>query len=323
MSHDIPRRQAGLTTFPDDTRYLAREALQVSGANWRVIEKHAGYTDTDRESPVGGDSRWTVDEDFKALIREDTGKRLGFVGSGYGVLQNDVAFDFLDPFIENGTARIDKAGCLDGGKRVILEAVVLDPETGLVRTNDVGHRDAIEERLIMWNSHDGGSSVTTGILPYRRICTNGLMVIDRKHQSVVRMRHTGSLEARVKQFQQFLLDAEHKFGGLIEVFRGMSQKTMTMEQFEQYAKTVLGWKDEDEHKIQEPRALSDLRVLFARGPGVGEFEGTRGTVWAGYNAFTRWIDHERGKEEKRYEASRFGSGVPIRNRAFAAAAMST
>ena len=45
---------------------------------------------------------------------------------------------------------------------------------------------------------------------------------------------------------------------------------------------------------------------------------SKGTLWAGYNALTEWVDHYRGYggQEGRLDTSWFGEGTVVRNKAF-------
>ena len=50
-----------------------------------------------------------------------------------------------------------------------------------------------------------------------------------------------------------------------------------------------------------------------------DIEGVRGTVWAGYNAVTEFVDHYRSTSARRLEQSWYGEGSSLRSRAFAEA----
>jgi len=321
LRRDIQRHnQAGnFITFPDDRIVTVDEALRESGSNWRVTEQMVGYSTIPYDAEgQGHDHRWSIAPKHKALIREDTGDMLGMVGVGYGVLQNEPAFDFLRPFVESGRARIIKAGYTGQGERVVIEAVVLDADGQVQRVPvDASGRDTIENRLISYNSHDGGSSVTVGLAPYRLICINGLMVLVPEYSAIMKMRHTSTLEKRVKRFQEFLLKADASFGNLMETYRVMAKTRMSLQDFEVYAKQTLGWNEKkaEESKLEEPRAMNTLRRLFQNGRGQ-ELPTGNGTLFGAFNAFTEWVEHERGQDENRYEASNFGAGAQVRNVAF-------
>jgi phage/plasmid-like protein (TIGR03299 family) len=314
-------RGGNFTRFDDNEIVSVEEALVRSGCNWDVEERVVGFSTADFNAKGLQDHHWSTAPKHKALIRQDTGAMLGLVGKGYGVLNNSKAFDFLSPWIQEGKARIRKAGFTGDGQRVVLEALILDSNGQPQRVPvDAEGRDTVENRLIVYNSHDGGSSVTAGLAPYRLICSNGMMILVPEFSAIVKMRHTSSLEMRLAKFQRFLTDADRSFDELLNVFRVMADKRMSMEQFETYAKQVLNWTDAKaaESKLDEPRAMDKLRSLFVNGKG-SKMSTANFTTFGAYNAFTAWLSHERGKDSTRYEMSNFGSGPKVRTDAFKAA----
>ena len=75
----------------------ASDAINLAGLNWKVLEQQVYNNDSfgNNYQSIAG---------YKAITREDNGKVLSIMTDNYHPLQNEKAFSFFDPFIENGLA---------------------------------------------------------------------------------------------------------------------------------------------------------------------------------------------------------------------------
>ena len=69
----------------------------------------------------------------RAIIRKDTERILGVVGSRYQPLQNRSAFSFFDGVFGDDKARYESAGVLGDGERVWMRPALSDQEAELDR----------------------------------------------------------------------------------------------------------------------------------------------------------------------------------------------
>jgi hypothetical protein len=100
------------------------------------------------------------------IVRDPVGEEpdevaLGFVRSGYEPLQNDEAFAFFAPFIEDHWAQFHTAGALHRGERVWVLARLRGDIL-------IGGTDIVQKFLLLSNSHHGsGASVDRASLAGR------------------------------------------------------------------------------------------------------------------------------------------------------------
>lgn len=88
----------------------SRDALELAGLNWQVIQKELLTLDGIR---VPG---------FKANIRDTDSQVLGVVTDRYKVVQNEDAFAFTDALLGEGVT-YETAGSLQNGRRTWILAI--------------------------------------------------------------------------------------------------------------------------------------------------------------------------------------------------------
>lgn len=108
-----------------------------------------------------------------ATVRDDNDITLGVVGSGYGVVQNAKAFEFID-IITSGRLGgdapiIETAGVLGVGERMYVTARM--PHNIQIGGNN---KDVVEDYILFTNTHDGSGAVTVLFTPIRVVCENTL-----------------------------------------------------------------------------------------------------------------------------------------------------
>ena len=85
----------------------SREALELAGLDWQVIQRPIATTDG---QAISG---------FKANIRNTDSRVLGVVTDRYKVVQNEDAFAFTDQLLGEGVT-YETAGSLQNGRRTWL-----------------------------------------------------------------------------------------------------------------------------------------------------------------------------------------------------------
>jgi len=131
------------------------EALKLSGLDWKVKAVPFFYG-------AGNKLTLTKDEELQALVREDTGKRLGAATRKYKIIQNEDGFAFVDSLLNMG-AKVSTAGSFEEGKLVWILAelppyMLLDDEIG--------------QYLYFANGFSGKRSLKCGVTDVRIICRN-------------------------------------------------------------------------------------------------------------------------------------------------------
>ncbi len=279
----------------------AHQAIMAAGLNWKV-EKRPLFT------PRRSASDLVEVPSFSAVVRKDNKRVLGVVGKTWQPLQNRDAFEFFDPFVSAGAASYHTAGSLKDGQYVwVLAKLDADPLK-------VAKDDYVERYLLLSNSHDGKAAVNVRFTPVRVVCWNTLSMAESDDASpFLRIRHAGNLRETLERVQQ-VVDITHRtFAATLEQYRYLARHQV--QNIEKYLLDVLQVPHDTE---KPPRALDNIIELFESGRGQDN-KAVRGTLWAGYNAVTEWVDHERGREGTRLLAAWYGEGRRVKQRALAVA----
>lgn len=257
-----------------------------------------------------------------ATYRADNSQPLGLVGETYEIVQNIDAFKFFDNAIGFGKARWDKAGILNGGRKIYLSAK-LPVET---RVGD----DLIDNYLVFSNSHDGKSSVNIMFTPIRVICTNMLNSALKSADSYIRIRHTESVREQLERGAYILNTAIKQAKTAEEFYNSLTKIKMSDEEVMKYlANLQLTDKEQaalmafDNVNGYKKLILKDYRTMEVVGissrkanqiantfeyylDGIGQKE-IAGTAWGAYNAVTGFYCNVANLEgEKRVSSLLYG-----------------
>lgn len=294
------------------------EALEAAGLTWRVEERPI-FDELGHE--IGG---------WKRLVRETDG-RVYHVGSdGYQVLQNRDLFGWMQPLVDDGSVVLEAAGSLSGGKRQWVLAKI----RGLDDQQIDSARDRVRAYLMISNGH-GGIAVRTDFTPIRVVCRNTLRAATRDDRERSkyhrRIQHNAGMHSALEQARDELDFATGTFRETGNIWRKSAEIELSPDQRRAYFAAVVAPKiaepDKRDHPTWEdvgPRVGAALEAAHVA--QVAEFERPN-SLWAAANAVTRYLDHERTVvgakglaveqvQYKRLGGSVFGSGAPMRRRAF-------
>lgn len=252
--------------------------------------------------------------DNKAIVRKTDQSVLGVASNRYTPLQNRSAFNFFDKFIQEKIVELETAGSLKGGRKVWILARIKGVSA------DVVTGDRIDAYLLLSTAHDGTGAVIVQFTPIRVVCANTMGEADRRAESgqdkSVSIRHNSKVEQNLKEVQNVIDVARRDFNLTIEAYRRLAQFNVGIGGLEKYVREVFEVPlDEKGRPGKLPRAFGFIEESFNQGPGA-EMKGVEGTFWGAYNAITDWVDHDRGRtDDSRQDASWFGLGKTLRNRA--------
>lgn len=188
---DASSRHRGVTVKVEGDKLLTvAEALVQGGLDWDVEARKCKSDDAD-EIPATG---------YRQVVRvntdKDTGEKtfltLGMVKGRYRLLPQTKAFSFFDTVTFDGAATVKAVGHNDYGR--VVWAVAERPQSV-----ELFPGVEVREHLILYTSHDGASAVRVMFAPHR--VDTGTMVgvgFGRKFKSEVRIRHTKSMDERLK-----------------------------------------------------------------------------------------------------------------------------
>lgn len=155
----------------------AREAMIELGMDHQFVDAAIGYTLPD--------GTFIEDPKRKAILREPTQAdpnwaTMGVVSTDYSYLQNLEIADGVDLIAKQTGWALTSVGSLNNGGSVYA-------------TLDAGSRsvfgDPYQQVFLVSDGKASGRSLKVSVIPYRLICTNGLMAVDSSSLVSVKIRH--------------------------------------------------------------------------------------------------------------------------------------
>jgi len=258
--------------------------LRASGLDYSVEKRIITTTDT---------SGNTLIVPGKAVV-SDTGIVKGVVGDKYQILQNMDAFDVAD-HISNDIQFV-KAGETCGGMVYIIAK--------LHEVSVLG--DIFTPHLIFQNSHNGLYSLKVAICPLRMICQNQFEMSFRKTSNTISIRHTSSMDSRIKTAQKVLSNVNKYMEELTEE----SEKYAGIKLSDKEIKKILNEffpVTEDMTDLEKSRVAQNISCFMAAYK-ADDNRNFRGTGWGMINAYSDFITHKEpirntaNKDESRFVA---------------------
>jgi len=280
------------------------EAIKAAGLDWRVGFESLYRTTTDEHgNAIVGEEATT-----RSVIRLSDGKSLGEVGQQYKLLQNEKAFGWFAPFVDNGLATIESAGALMGGSRVWVLAKLC--KNDLV----VGKDDKVEKYILLSHSHDGTLAVRAGLTPIRVVCNNTLTMAHNQAKGLVKIRHSGDMAEKLKVAREAIELADGAFEKVGELYNFLANKPVRNEaQLRSYLDRVYG------ANVSKSRRANQVVELFEGGVGQ-DLRSAKHTWWGAFNAVTLRETHMAGRSaENRAKSNAWGNGRKLINSALKSA----
>lgn len=282
--------------------FTSEECLEQNVLNWEV-EKQPIY--------LGDGSKV---EDYFATVRKDTGKTLGVVQSRYEVWQNRQAFSFLDSFAQDNVIRYESAMALREGRRVVLLARM--PSVDQVTAKDVSLR-----YLLCSTSHDGSLAITLQPTSVRVVCANTLAIAMKDGQYRVQVKHTASMEDRLKEARFYLSQFDKAFTQYNDKAKILASVGFDPKQAKEFMETLFpNPKDSatDRVKNNHAKKIQQLRDCYQVEKGL--VPELKNTWWCLFNSVTRYVDHvltgkggnDREREENRFLNVMEGNGMDLK-----------
>lgn len=309
---DVPWHGSG--EYVGEENVDAKTAIKKAGLDWLVKTKPGKVELGGKEIDI---------PTHKVLYRDTDEKFLACLGRKYVPFQNHEGFEFLDALVDEGEMRYHTAGSLRDGKRIWI----LGKIKGALQ---VVPQDIIDKYVMLWNSHDGSSSIR--ILPtgIRVVCANtARLALTEGAKEGVRIRHGQNVKKKIELAKEALGLAHNKFEEFGEFAKFLVGKNMDKAKWDEFAEHMFPNPPGPLYYMTpegKPGQNRNLRAVKNRGRLLKLFEGGRGqdipgvsgTFWAAYNAVTEYANYQRttrGGQEVRFESSLFGSGADFIDRA--------
>ncbi len=286
----------------------AGEMIKAAGLDWEVkLFPARGAQKINRK---GEFSRYEVIRLPRPKTSEE-GVLLGVVSRRYRPLQNAEAFEFFDAIVGEKRAYFETAGALGQGERVWVMARMPEPMQ-IVRGDDCW------KYFLLSNTHSGEGSVIVKFTAERVVCQNTLILALQDGQKAYRVRHSKIMQFRLGELGRFLAITQEMFMRAATLFQRLAGVQVTEARLLEYLEAVFPKTENQKKEGKEAPKWIHVRNLFETVPDL-QLPGVKGTLWAAYNAITRFEDYKQPPQEEeanqRLERVWFGSGADLKLKA--------
>lgn len=191
----------------------SREALEIAGLNWKVIQKELKTEDG------------KAVEGFKANVRDMDEQVLGVVTNRYKVVQNEEAFAFTDELLGRGVT-YETAGSIQNGRRTWILARL--PQRYII------NGDEIIPYLVFMNSHDGAGAMKAAMTPIRVVCQNTLNLALTTAKRSWSANHVGDIRGKLEDARMTLFFADCYMAELGKAIDALNHKKLSDHQIYEY-----------------------------------------------------------------------------------------
>lgn len=294
-----------------------KEAIKVAGLDWKVIKVPLAVPDLESvPSEADAAVQIAIPQQVRGkraigrwgVFRDSDWRFIGDVGKRYTILQNEKAFAWFQPWLDQGIVKFETAGSLYNGAVVwVLGRVQQDDD-------EIIPGDTIKRYILLSTSHDGSQATYAGFSGIRTVCANTLQLAQTSANSkLLRCRHTKSQEQTLALIRDTMTLATQEFEATAEQYRLLARTTIKKDDLVSYVKLVLKV-DPDEKELSGRRTnIIDKIVDNYRNGRGSEVAGQ--TAWGAYNAVAEWLSYDRSSGEKRLKSLWFGDGAKINQRA--------
>ena len=293
------------------------QAARLSNWNVRTVKYDALAYEADDDTQENPIEIQLADSYLRRIIRTnpDTGQIecLGRVTGRYETFSNEelaaLANSVMD--FDDGTYW-DTAGAIHGNTVVFMslklgDEIIIDPN---------GANDRILQHVLLTTGHTGNMSVWTKNVGTRVVCANTYAMAMGEESPTYTFRHLRGQVDKDHDIASALGITRNYFKTLEEVANKLYETPMETKEFVKYVDTLypepevrnLGITQSGELRKDKTHSIWEMRkdnlVDIWNGEGrreINTIDNIRGTAWAGFNAFTEYLDwygdKSRGKNQ--------------------------
>lgn len=237
---------------------------------------------------------------------------LGVVSTKYRTIQNEELIQIAEKLSGDNNLTFANCGVTGGGARVFFQCRGESFDIG-------GGGDIVTPYALFANGHD--SSLSGMLIPMsdRVTCQNqlGRILQGNKSRASFRLRHTGDTDKQIEEIRRLgtaYFSTIKEMRALMEEMRSTAVKTEDLQKFyhevwqKSFKPIPLNPTDEDQQKIADS-AKQGFAMFMKRFETEKPIAGA--SVWNMANAFTGYIQHDKGNKtpnaaRSRWERSMFG-----------------
>ena len=277
------------------------DAIKLAHLDWSISKKQ--FT-----NPVDG----ALVPSF-ALVRDDTGKYLSTVGTGYTPIQNADCFEWLDALMETREAHFESAGALGNGE-VVWALARLDKKFEPIK----GDR---HNTYLLFTDRRDGKAGTCKMCMTRVVCNNTLQAAlgEDTGDQVLRLRHTSGVKDKLQLAKGLIKGVSAQIESMNDKLKRLAEIKVTKTSYA----TVMGTLFPELETSARQQNMAALVAMNFSSNDQNAIPAAAGTMYGLLNGVTQWVDHQRdgfrtgdagaaAMPYRRAEAALFGSGDDIK-----------
>jgi len=243
-----------------------------------------------------------INTGYYGLLNSKSGNIINTVKEGYTVSQNDEVVELvlrgMDGF---GDLSVSKAGSLNDGRRVFIQLGI----DGFAKVGD----DNVKRYVTIIDSNDGSTGLSVGIGDLTMSCQNQFFYFYKNGQA--KMRHTASLETRIKEIPNLIEMALGESMRMSETYKKFTTVSVTDNDAHNLVEALMGVskkssvKDLSEASVRSINAMEKLYEMIRV-----EMAQKGRNVWGLHSGVTRFTTHEKSaprRENGRIESVMVGT----------------
>lgn len=231
-----------------------------------------------------------IDSPYFGLLNTKSGEIINTVKEGYTVSQNSEIIELvLKGMAKFGELSVQKAGSLNGGRRIFIQLAI----EGISRVGV----DRIKRYVTIIDSNDGSTGLSVGIGDFTMSCSNQFFHFYKKGQA--KMRHTASLEQRVKEIPFLIEMALAESMQQIELYNKFVMVNASDKNVHDMVKLHTGLsklssvQDQADASTRVTNAMNKLYEMIRI-----EMAQKGKNVWGLHSGVTRWTTHEKSAPKR-------------------------
>lgn len=257
----------------------SEEAMRLAHLNW-TVEKQEIST-----------SAGLKIRDKMATVRTDINRVLGVVGTGYELIQNHEAFDFLDGLLQDGLMKYESAGALFGGRVIWVLA-------RMPSVDQVAEGDNVMRFALFATGHDGSMAIHAIPTATRVVCANTLRIATA---GLAGIRHTASARDKLEVAKRYLSQFDEKFTLFRDTARVLATTRWNNQQAIDYIEKLFPTPKEKDGTIRDKKVNAVRKAMLNERNAMPAI---KGTWWQLFNAVTETIDHADHPSDKKASAAK-------------------
>jgi hypothetical protein len=134
------------------------------------------------------------------------------------------------------------------------------------------------------------------------------------------LAHHSNIHDKLKQANQMLGLINDRFEQMERTFQAMSRVKLNTDRLAEYLAAGYPDSTEPDKQLLAQRDRGWSEFFFDQGKG-NRLPGVVGSLWAGFNGVTEWLDHRKSRQNsnQRLNSAWFGESARIKSRAYAVA----